>query len=170
MHVHRNILGSFFKNSFDRTRPQIGICVKYTSPEGIAKVLQHNRAFTQGVKLMPPMKEDLASGPVYASLAGTHLNIALRCIKNGVESPVGDLQSLMSQATLCDAVMNGHRWWILPEGLDKEKQTDISLWRNQDQNENQTVHELEVLQTLQHAAETLLSKNKSSVTLADLQQ
>ena len=118
---------------------------------------------------MPALKEDLSSGPVYASLACTHLNIALRCIKNQVESPMGDLQSLMSQATLSDTVTNGHRWWILPESLDKEKQTDISLWRNQDQNENQSAHELEVLQTLQHAAEKLLSKNKSSVTLADLQ-
>ena len=119
--------------------------MEYKTPEGIAKVLEHNRRFTQGEKLLPPIKEDLVgSGPVYASLACTHLNLSLRCIKNGVQSPIGDLGTLASQSSLKDAVLAGHRWWILPEDLTKDEQTGVSLWRNQDQNENQAAHEVEI--------------------------
>ena len=45
---------------------------------------------------------------------------------------------------------------------------DISLWRNQDQNENQQSHELEVLQTIKVTASGFLSAGKTKVPLADL--
>ena len=168
-HVHQGILKSIFTNSFDRTRPAIGICVKYESAEGIRKVLEHNRKFTDGNKLLPPILNDGSSGPVYASLACTHLNIALRCIKNGTQSPVCDLKSMMeSNQTLKDAAGHGHKWWVLPEDLSDDAQHDISLWRNQDQNENQATHELEILQTIQHAAEACRNSGAKTVNQGDL--
>ena len=64
--------------------------------------------------------------------------------------------------------MNGHRWWILPEDADKDLQTDISLWRNQDQNENQGTNEMEVLQTLKHAAQASKDGGSEKVKTGDL--
>ena len=74
---------------------------------------------------------------MYGSLACTHLNLAFRAIKNGTPSPIGALADLMSNPTLKEVVLNGHRWWVLPETVAKERQIDISLWSNQDQNENE---------------------------------
>ena len=167
-HVHYGILGSLLKYSFDRSRPHIGICVKYTSEAGIKKLYEHNKRFTLGNRLMPPLKD--LSGPVYGSIACTHLNLALRCIKHGLQSPAGDLSSLMCESlpTLREAVIGGHRWWILPETCAKDKQTDISLWRNQDQNENQATSEVEVLQTIKHAAMGMLETGASTVALHNL--
>ena len=67
-----------------------------------------------------------------------------------------------------DVVLNGHRWWILPETLTRDQQTDISLWRNMDQNENNCAHEIEVLQTIAHAAHQLMQAGKSVVKEGDL--
>ena len=166
-HVHFGILKSFLKNSFDRTRPAIGICVEYRSEQGIKKLLEHNRRFTQGNKLLPQILEDHA-GPFYGSLACTHLNLAFRAIKNGSPSPIGTLGDLMNNKTLKEVVLSGHRWWVLPESVPKENLMDISLWRNQDQNENQQSHELEVLQTIKVTASGFLSAGKTKVPLADL--
>ena len=167
-HVHFGILKSFLKNSFDRTRPAVGICVEMKSERGLAQVLEHNRRFSKGNKLLPPILESITGGPIYATLACTHLNLAFRCIKHGVQSPIGDLTPLMNQATLRDAAQNGHRWWILPEALEPVKYIEISLWRNQDQNENQATHEIEILQTVKHSAEEFLAKGASKVNLGDL--
>ena len=78
-HVHWGILKSFQKNSFDRTRPAIGICVKVESEHGIKELLEHNKKFTKGNKLLPPILED--QRPLYATIACTHLNISYKCIK-----------------------------------------------------------------------------------------
>ena len=94
--------------------------------------------------------------------------MALRCIKNGTRSQVCDLHSLMGDEVLADTVTNGHSWWILPESLPTDMQTDISFWKNQDQNENQQVHEIEVLQTLRNVAEGFLKSGMKSVLPADL--
>ena len=85
-HLHCGSLKSFQKNSYDRTRPAIGICVEYRSDQGIKKLLEHNRRFSQGNKLLPQIPER-HNGPLYGSLAGTHLNLAFRAIKNGTPSP-----------------------------------------------------------------------------------
>ena len=90
---------------------------------------------------------------MYGSLACTHLNLAFRAIKNGTPSPIGALDELMSCQPLKEVVLNGHRWWVLPETVASERQLDISLWRNRDQNENHQTHELELLQTITLAAE-----------------
>ena len=81
-HVHFGILNSFLKNVYDRTRPAVGICIMYTSEEGKRKLLEHNKRFSQGSKLMPQVLQAvLEGGPLYGSLACTHLNLALRCQK-----------------------------------------------------------------------------------------
>ena len=166
-HVHHGILKSFQKSGYDRTRPAIGICIQYTTEHGIRFLLDHNRKFTQGNKLLPPIPEG-ASAPLYGAIACTHFNISLRCIKNGIPSPIGNLSDLLDLQNLKEVVLDGHRWWILPETVDKERQIDISLWRNQDQNENQQAHELEVLLTIKVAAEAFLKQGKSKVILGDL--
>ena len=165
-HVHKGILKSFKTSGFDRTRPQIGICIKYESEEGKRKLLEHNKRFSKGSSLFPPIDESVA---LYGSIAGSHLNIAYRCIQSGTRSPVGDLGSLIEGLpSLEDAVKNGHRWWILPETLEQKDFVDISHWRNQYQNENQGVHEIEVLQTVISTAEEMASKSLTSSTKADL--
>ena len=91
------------------------------------------------------------------------LEHGLRCSKNGTQSPVCDLKSLMDDPILADAVVNGHAWWILPESIPIGMQTDISLWKNQDQSENQQIHEIEVLQTLRCAAEGFIKLGKEKI-------
>ncbi len=167
-HVHSGILKSFATKGFDRTRPAVGICVAYTSSEGKAALLEHNMSFSKGEALLPPIH---AEGPLYGSLAGSHLNLALRVLKSGSYSTVGDLKRLLSESqSLEEMVTAGHRWWILPEDVPANELIDISLWRNQDQNENQGTHEVEVLQSIISSARLLGSQRKSSsvVSLADL--
>ena len=45
---------------------------------------------------------------------------------------------------------------------------DISLWRNQDQNENQGAHEIELLMTIKNSAEQFLKTGQQKVSLGDL--
>ena len=116
---------------------------------------------------MPPILEG-HKGPWYASLACSHINLSLRCVKNGTQSPVCNLKGLMDDETLTDVVVNGHSWWVLPESIGSDMQQDISLWKNQDQNENQQIHEIEVLQTLRNAAEGFLKLGKEQILAQDI--
>ena len=52
-HIHFVILKGMLQKGFDRTRPAVGICVKFTSEEGKAALLRHNHRFTKGNKLLP---------------------------------------------------------------------------------------------------------------------
>ena len=163
-HLHFGVLKSFKVRGFDRTRPHIGICIKFTSEKGLKDLHEHNLRFTKGCKLMPPIKD----GAIYGSLATSHFNLALRCIKSGTFSPIGNIVDLLADnKNLKEVVTSGHRWWILPESVLKERQVDISLWRNMDQNENQNSHEMEILGGIKATAESL-SKKQSSVKQADL--
>ena len=129
-HVHYGILKSFALKGFDRTRPQVGICVKYTSAEGKARLVDHNRRFSSGTSLLPPVDDSKA---MYGSIAGSHLNVALRILAHGLPSPAADLSNLVESGTsLAEMVKGGHKWWILPEDTPLEDLVDISLWRNQD--------------------------------------
>ena len=103
LHTHFGILKSFQVNSFDRTRPAVGICVEYKSQAGIQELLEHNRKFTQGNKLLPNILEN-HSGPWYGSLACSHLNLAFRCLKQGTVSPIGDLSETLQNPTLKEVV------------------------------------------------------------------
>ena len=163
-HIHFKILKGVLEKGFDRTRPAVGICVKYLSEQGKKDLLEHNRRFTKGNKLLPPVNEEA----LYGSLACSRLNMALRCIQAGLQSPAGNLQDLMDDAgNLKDAVLNGHKWWVLPETVPAERQVDISLWRNMDQNENQATHEIEILQSIRMTCEDL-SKKAGKVSHGDL--
>ena len=113
-HIHYRIIKGFVERGFDRTRPAVGICVKYTSGKAKKSLAEHNRRFTQGNALLPPVNEDA----LYGSLACSHLSIPLRCIQSGVSSPAGILNDLVNDAgQLKDVVHNGHKWWVLPYNL-----------------------------------------------------
>ena len=164
-HVHMTILKSFLTKGFDRTRPQVGICIEYKSDEGRRKLIEHNQRFSKGCSLLPAIDDKVA---MYGSLAGSHLNLALRLIQNGASSPAGDIRSLTEgDPSLGDIVMHGHRWWILPENTPVDRQVDISLWRNQDQNENQSTHEIEILQNIVATA-TDISRTQKTVPMGEL--
>ena len=82
MYCHTGILAGMKKNGYDPTRPKEGICIEYTSPQGLARLLEHNRRF-QG-PLMPPNDEKKAN---YGSLACSHLNVSRKIIKVGSSGP-----------------------------------------------------------------------------------
>ena len=42
MHLHSGILKSFKFKGFDRTRPHVGICIKFTSEKGLKELHEHN--------------------------------------------------------------------------------------------------------------------------------
>ena len=89
-HVHQ-LLKDFKQHGFARTRPQTGICVEVQGAEKQA-LIEYNKKFTAGNRYLPPIED----APVmYASLACSHLNLALRCIKAGTQSPAGDLKTLL---------------------------------------------------------------------------
>ena len=155
-HVH-SILKSFKNDGFSRNRPQCGICVEIKSTEGKQLLINYNKKFSLGNQDLPPIDEHMA---VYASLAGSHFNMALRCIQAGTHSPIGSLKDILTDnADLIDLVDNGHRWWVLPESVPESDQVDISMWRNADQNSNQGTHDIEVLCAIKACA---LDMGKSS--------
>ena len=166
-HIHHGILKSFLQKGFDRSRPAVGICVQFTSEDGKNRLLEHNRRFSKGCSLLPPIEADKA---MYGSLAASHLNLALRILQSGTPSPIGDLGSLTSahDKSLNEVVANGHRWWVLPEETPAERQVDISVWRNADQNENHGTHEVEILQTISTTASEI-ARTSRKVLMGDLQ-
>ena len=116
--------------------------------------------FTIGSQLLPRIEETKA---LYGSLAGSHLNLALRLLQQGATSPGGDVSTLCQDSlALQDVVMKGHKWWVLAEETDSQEQVELSLWRNQDQHENHASHEIEILQTIQTTAETWRTSAASS--------
>ena len=164
LHVHYGILKSFKDKGFDRTRPAIGICLKFTSPQGLKSLHDHNKRFSKGCQLLPTIKNEA----IYGSLACSHYNLALRLLQAGAKSPIGDLIKLLEENEhLKDTAMSGHKWWILPEEVAAERQVDISLWRNMDQNENQVSHEIEILQGIKATAESISMKHRN-ITQVDL--
>lgn len=60
----------------------------------------------------------------------------------------------------------GHRWW-LPEGMGSQSLVEISLWKNQDQNENQALHEVEILQNIMATCNEPRAA-RSTVSIGDL--
>ena len=170
-HIHRGILKGLMDHGFDATRPQVGVCVEFRTPEGKRKLLEHNARFSASNTQLPKI-EDIKV--VFGSLASAHLNLALRLIQQGAASPAGDLRALCEKdRVLADTVDNGHKWWVLQENTPLEAQVDISLWRNQDQNENNGTHEIELLQSIVACAEQLKTSSSSTgqrsiVSMSDL--
>ena len=128
LRVHHEILKSFATQGFDRTWPAVGICVKYTSVEGKSRLIEHNRRFSAGASLLPPIDESQA---MYGTIAGSHFNLFLRILASGIGSPAADLTTLV-EGSLGETVKDGHKWWILPENTPLADLVDVSLWRNQE--------------------------------------
>ena len=106
---------------------------------------------------------------MYGSVAGSHRNIALRLIKAGRTSPVGDLDAMLAEdKALEDICEHGHRWWILSESACRGMQVDISLWRNQDQNDNFGTHEIDILQAIVATAQQMKRDGTATVNIGDL--
>ena len=159
-HVHHGILKSIVEQGFDSTRPSVGICVEFKSPEAKRRLLEHNIRFSHGNPLMPKIDENKV---LYGSLAGSHLNLALRLIQQGFLGPAGDLSTVVhSSKGLADVVQNGHKWWVLQEDTDLASQVDVSLWRNMDQIQNHGTHEIEILQTIVSTASLMRSAASAS--------
>jgi len=64
-------------------------------------------------------------------------------------------------------VESGHKWWILPEDTPVDQQVEVSLWRSMDQNENQSLHEIEVLRSVISCCAEV-SKVRSNLSVADI--
>ena len=95
-HVHYGILQGIAKKGYDCRRPQVGICVQYKTEAGKAKLLEHNRRFTSGSSLLPPVLEDKA---MYGALAGSHLKLALKILAHGVLSPAADVTTMIDPSS-----------------------------------------------------------------------
>lgn len=164
-YVHQGILRSIAKAGFDRTRPQVGICVQFKSTEGKDALLKYNKVFSSGNRLFPPIDD---SKVLYGTLAGSHLNLALRIIHSGLPSPACDVSKLAPPGSpLADVVENGHKWWILPEDTPVDQQVEVSQWRNMDQNENQSMHEVELLRAVISVCAEV-SKVRSNLGIGDI--
>ena len=134
--VHFGILLSFKDKGFDRARPAIGICIKFTSAQGLQSLHDHNKRFSKGCQLLPTIKMEAMYGP----LACSHYNLALRLLQAGAKSPIGDLVKILEENEhLKDTARCGHKWWILPEEVLSERQVDISIWRGMDQQRESSV-------------------------------
>ena len=153
-HVHSGVLESIIKNGHDPSRPQVGICCE-TTPEEQRELLQHNKDLASQSALMPPADEDMR----YEKLACSHYNIGLKCGRMAITSPAGDLaQTKATDESFLDHCTHGHRWIILPSGLDEALKSDIAQWRNQDQNENQTITDGELIRMAKKSVSELLAK------------
>lgn len=164
-YIHYGILRSLQKSGFDRTRPHVGICVQFRSSEGKERLLAYNKSFSSGNSLLPPIDEPKV---LYGTLAGSHLNLALRIIQAGTHSPAADVAKLVSPGShLAEIVEAGHKWWILPEDTPVASQIEVSLWRNMDQNENQSLHEIEILRNIIATCQEV-SKIRSQLAVGDI--
>ena len=104
-HVH-SILKSIDNLGLDVSKFPVGICIKYETPEGKRKLIEHNKKFAS---ILPPIDEALAQ---YGSIACSHLNLALRIIQGLEDAPS------LQDAHLQEAINEGLEWMVLPENLD----------------------------------------------------
>ena len=141
--VHQTILKSFIKDGHDPARPRTGVCCEVRDPAKLKDLVQYNKDLADRSPLMPLVEEDLLR---YECLASTHYNVALRLCKEGRNSPSGDLAAAKAEdQTLAEAALKGHTWIVLPEHLADSLKADICQWMNQDQNENQTLTDGELV-------------------------
>ena len=153
--VHNTILKSFGVDGHDPNRPQVGICCEVRDPVASLALEKHNQHLADNSPLMPKVEPGLIR---YEALACTHYNVALLLVAQGRQSPSGDLASLKdSSPTLAQAAAEGHLWVVLPENLSSALKTDICTWRNQDQNENQTLTDGELIRMSKLSVEKYLA-------------
>ena len=154
--VHNTILRSIIQDGHDPGRPHVGVACEIRAPEKVASLVQYNEAMAARSPLMPKVDTDLMR---YEGLSCTHYNMSLRLGKDGLASPAGDLaKAKEDDATFAEAATQGHWWIILPESLADTLKGDIAAWRNQDQNENQTVTDGEMIRLATLACQDYIAK------------
>ena len=166
-HVHHTILDSCAKDGHDPNRSQPGVCCETTKADQ-KELVRHNMEIANASAMMPQPDPELMR---YEGLAGNHYNVALRCGKDGMQSPAGDLSALKaSDASFNQACETGHQWIVLPSGLPYDLKESIATWRNQDQNENQTLTDGELVRLGKIVVESLLAKSQGSSVSLHLNQ
>jgi hypothetical protein len=167
-HVHGTILRSIVQEGHDKSRPAVGICVEIREAAALAELIAHNQALSHTSPLMPKVYPE---GMRYECLAATHYNVALRLGKDGHASPAGDLSKTKdTEQSFAEACSGGHRWIVLPESISESLKADICTWRNQDQNENQTITDGELVRLCKLTVEDFLSKAAPGTTSLPLVQ
>ena len=152
--VHNTILKSFVKEGHDPGRPQVGICCEVRDPAKRKSLEDYNVSLSQSSPLMPKTEPGVIQ---YEGLACTHYNVSLRLVANSAYSPVADLAKLKDERpSLAEAASLGHHWVVLPEDLSESLRKDVSVWRNQDQNENQALTDGELIRMAKVAVEKYL--------------
>ena len=152
--VHNTILKSFVDDGFDPERPQVGICCEVRDPAKRLALQAHNESLATMSPLMP--KVDPCSIE-YECLSNTHYNVALRLINKAVLSTAGDLARLKEERpSLAVAALCGHWWVVLPETLEESLKQAITVWRNQDQNQNQPLTDGEMIRQALVAVQAFL--------------
>ena len=134
-------------DGFDSMRPLPGICIQ-RKPAGVQELQDWNKRFSAGDLRYPRMDvHKMDKG----SIASTHLNIALRCFKQGLRSAAtGQVFTAGADAAaLVAAVERGHLWWILSDAIPEPDALLISEWRNSDNNTSQIKHEIEYIRGIQ---------------------
>lgn len=143
--VHHKILASFAKDGYDATRHLTPIVVRCSSEKAKADLVAHNRRFSEGRPGFPSVDDKAME---FGTLAGSHLTIALRCVESDVpclSTGFGSKSISEKQPPLKLAAERGLRYWVLKEDTPLSVLADISQWRSQDQNANQSFHEMELL-------------------------
>ena len=157
-HVHKGILGSFFKDGHDETKPNVGVAIYYTSPEGKAMNLADNERLASLSTLHPPVYKGLMS---YGAVATTHYNTAIRCVNDNVPSPVGNLKELLEEQESLQKKMHGHTWIVLHEKTAASLLRDISTWRNSSQNQGKPLTEGELFQIVLTVLKDYLERSQT---------
>lgn len=159
--VHHKILASFRKDGYDASRHLTPIVVRCSSDEARQKLQAHNKRFAEGRTGFPSVDEKAME---FGTLAGSHLTIALRCVESDVpclSTGFGSKAIADSQAPLKLAAQRGLAYWVLKEDTPLSVLSDISQWRNQDQNSNQPFHEMELLVLVTNICRTSIAASSA---------
>ena len=157
--VHNRIVKSFHIDGHDPSRHPPGIVVRCTSGPAKAALVDYNLRFSEGRPLLPSVDKE---GMTYATLAGSHLTLAVKCVKDNMQSPhlltqLGQLAK--DDEKLRNVVNKGLKYWILKEDTPVDAQREISQWRSQDQNSSQAFHEIELVHALSLATKKEALRN-----------
>ena len=167
--VHVDVLGSVKKDGHDKNKTPDGVAVEYKSEPGLQALHDHNKKIAANSSHMPQVYEDLMK---YGTLACTHWNTGLRCSKDKMVSPeAGDLGKLVeTDDTYREEVEHGHTWIVLPESTTQAEKRLVSMWKNQEQNKNKTLDEVEILRLCLTALDELGQSGRTQVAVGFLSQ
>ena len=146
--LHARITSSFETDGYDPSRHLAGIVVHYRSEEGKKALIAFNQRFSQGRVGAPKIHPEKMK---YGTLASAHLTLAVRCVAEGMVSPVSGKnlgRLVVEDEKLGRVVLRGLQYTVLKETIPVEAMQEISQWRNQDQNSNLAFHEFELVQSL----------------------